>query len=92
MDPWLEYPNHYQMCRACNGTGSITCSICAGRGMRYETHYDYGRDGRILIHESLGRCIMCVGSGSSPCRHCHGSGSLRKQVSMAIATTESARE
>ena len=71
-------------CEPCNGSGAekgaepITCSTCAGRGKIR------AQQGFFTIERT---CHMCQGTGKiieNPCRKCAGTGTTRKDKSLAV--------
>ena len=78
-DYWRDYPDRYDKCPRCNGTGRMTCPTCGGKGRRYTTHYGTGA----LIGGAEGPCILCSATGRSFCYQCRGSGSVKKKVPSA---------
>ena len=74
-DYWRDYPDRYDKCSRCSGTGRMTCPTCGGKGRRYTTHYGTGA----LIGEAEGPCILCSATGRSFCYQCRGSGSVKKK-------------
>jgi DnaJ-class molecular chaperone len=76
MELWREFPDRYERCSRCSGSGTIDCPWCSGRGSTV------GPD-RYLIGGRLGRrfglkvCTTCRGSGKLSCGLCTA-GSMRK--------------
>ncbi len=67
-----------QNCGNCQGSGSVSCSGCGGRGYndRYETRYENGRSVSVSYRET---CWNCSGRGTVTCGTCRGSGRLKFQ-------------
>lgn len=55
-------------CSQCQGSGSLTCSSCAGRGSWYDP--PQGEQGTAQLRT----CPACVSSGRLRCTYCGGSG------------------
>src|SRR5262249_27731253 len=81
-DYWEEFPEEYERCIHCSGTGRRFCTSCRGRGRRIT--YTYGRSSH---RESSKPCIFCSGTGFQRCTVCHGKGSVKK-VGRAVGDLE----
>jgi hypothetical protein len=72
---WLEYPERYNRCDRCRGTGEIDCPSCEGRGGVVGPDY-YMYAGTIGRRFGLKHCRTCLGRGKLSCGICN-SGSIR---------------
>lgn len=73
---WIEYPDRYNRCDKCKGTGQVDCRWCDGKGTVVgPDHYLYART--IGRRFGLKRCSTCCGSGKQRCGLCI-SGSIPK--------------
>jgi hypothetical protein len=77
-DFWLRYPDDFEMCETCTGTGTVRCSSCVGTGSRRETRYDRDYEGRPVARDEWVSCPGCAGTGDKPCSPCSGTGSVQK--------------
>ena len=61
--PGLEMPVEPTPCMSCSGTGSHSCTVCAGRGQWYDA-------------SGPAHCQYCVSSGKIACMNCRGTGKV----------------
>ena len=63
----------YETCKRCDGSGSITCSHCNGKGGWGKSLFDMA----ITLSEyEWTECTKCEGTGKQKCPNCNGSGSI----------------
>jgi hypothetical protein len=64
-----QFPDEYERCERCGGTGEIRCHWCSGSGTTVgPDRYLYGRT--IGRRFGLKRCSYCNGRGTQRCRLC----------------------
>jgi hypothetical protein len=80
---WAQFPDSFEMCKKCVGTGNVRCSPCSGTGGRYQQRYDRDYDGRPISRSEWVSCGSCGGSGNGTCPPCGGSGSIQKSSTTA---------
>jgi hypothetical protein len=71
---WPDHRESLNFCPQCSGTGRTRCPACSGSGARYETRYDYDREGRSTSRMESVPCGSCGGTGDRTCPACGGSG------------------
>jgi hypothetical protein len=87
MPLYIDYPDRYARCSACDGTGTVSCISCKGTGYRYERRL--GRDylGNPTSEEEQRNCTVCGGRGRSACSRCDGYGNQSRASSAMVSGT-----